>query len=123
MKKPFLKFLLTATLACLTFTLGFYVGRNQSGSQVRLAVPGAMLTAPAQTTAPTDSHSRVNLNTATAQELATLPGIGEVLSQRIVSYREAHGPFLAVEALLEVDGVGEALVEDLRNFLTLGGSQ
>lgn len=121
MKKPFLNFLLTAALACLTFTLGFFLGRNLTHGPVRLAVPAAMLTAPTQAASPAKVGDTVNINTATSRELAALPGIGEVLSQRIVAYREAYGPFRAVEALVDVDGIGEQLVEDIRDLITIGG--
>lgn len=56
----------------------------------------------------------VDLNLATAAELEALPGIGPVLSQRIVEHRDAYGPFTSVDALLEVSGVGPAVLERLR---------
>ena len=58
-------------------------------------------------------------NRATAQELTTLPGIGEVLAQRIVDYREAHGPFRSVEELIAVEGIGEGKLEKLRELVTV----
>ena len=56
----------------------------------------------------------VNINSASAQELQQLSGIGELLSQRIVDYRSAHGPFASVDELTEVPGIGEARLENLR---------
>ena len=50
----------------------------------------------------------VDLNTATAEELDTLPGIGESLARRIIAYREANGPFGSIEEIMEVSGIGEA---------------
>jgi competence protein ComEA len=61
----------------------------------------------------------VNLNTATLDELDTLPGIGEVLAQRILDHRQEHGPFAAVEDLLEVSGIGEKRLEDVRDKVTV----
>ena len=61
----------------------------------------------------------LDLNRATAQELTTLPGIGEVLAQRIVDYREAHGPFRSVEELIAVEGIGEGKLEKLRELVTV----
>ena len=56
----------------------------------------------------------VNLNSATAEELATLPGIGSVLAGRIVGYREEHGAYASVEELRNVPGIGEAKLETIR---------
>lgn len=57
--------------------------------------------------------AKVNLNTADAEELATLPRVGPVLAQRIVDWRKQHGRFTRVEELDAVDGVGPKLLEAL----------
>jgi len=75
--------------------------------------------APAEQTAAPGAEP-VNLNTATAEELQTLPGIGPVLAERIVDYRAAHGAFTEVEELLEVEGIGGAKLDALRGSVTLG---
>ncbi len=62
----------------------------------------------------------VNINTATAQQLATLPGIGEVLAARIVAYRKEHGPFASVDGLLEVEGIGAGKLAKLKPKATTG---
>ena len=61
----------------------------------------------------------VNINTATAEELDVLPGIGPALAGRIIAYREAHGPFTEAEQLLEVSGIGEAVLDGLRDQIVL----
>lgn len=64
---------------------------------------------------------KVNINTATAQELSVkLSGIGGGLAQRIVSYREKHGPFRSVEAIKNVSGIGDKKFESIRNSITVG---
>ena len=61
----------------------------------------------------------VNINTAAAEELDVLPGIGPALAGRIIAYREEHGPFTVVEDLLEVSGSGEKVLDGLRDQIVL----
>ena len=56
----------------------------------------------------------LNINTASAEELQTLPNIGVQMAQRIVDYREQHGKFASVEALQKVKGIGAKTLEKLR---------
>ena len=62
----------------------------------------------------------VDINTADSAALQKLPGIGPALAERILSYREEHGPFRSVEELLKVSGIGEATLEGLRREVTVG---
>lgn len=61
----------------------------------------------------------VNLNTATMEQLDTLPGVGPVTAQSILDWRAEHGRFSAVDELLEVKGIGEATLADLRDRVTV----
>lgn len=60
----------------------------------------------------------INVNTASAEELEELTGIGPALAQEIVSYREGHGAFSCAEDLLNVKGIGEAKLEGFRVEIT-----
>ncbi|OAQ20262.1 helix-hairpin-helix domain-containing protein [Thermosulfurimonas dismutans] len=64
----------------------------------------------------------LNLNTATVEELESLPGIGPALARRIVAYRREHGSFHSVEELLKVKGIGSKRLNTLRAYLTVGAS-
>ena len=57
---------------------------------------------------------RIDINHADAEELTALPGVGAVTARAIVEYREANGPFTALEDLLKVPGVGPATLEAIR---------
>jgi competence protein ComEA len=63
---------------------------------------------------------RVDLNTASAAELETIPGIGPAMAQRILEWRRDHGPFVHVEDLLNVRGIGTKTLEKLRPFVRIG---
>ena len=65
------------------------------------------------------SGSGVSLNSATAEELTELKGVGEVTAQAIVAYREEHGGFKDVEELLEVSGIGPAKLAQLKDQVQL----
>ena len=75
-----------------------------------------LVTAPAQVRP--RGEAPLDLNTADIRALQTLPGIGPARAQRILDYREAHGPFRSVEELAAVEGIGPALVEQLREAVT-----
>lgn len=69
---------------------------------------------------PFSQGSKVNINTASAEELDdVLPGIGPTLAQRIVEYREKHGPFRSVEDLKNVSGIGERRFEQIKDLVTI----
>jgi competence protein ComEA len=82
------------------------------------AQPGA--TAPSGQTDSPPRAGPLNINTATADELDELPGIGEVIAQRIVAYRETNGAFATVDELAEVAGISERMVDELRPLITAG---
>ena len=63
--------------------------------------------------------AKVSLNSATVEQLDTLPGVGPKTAQEIVSYREQHGPFTSVDQLTDVKGIGPAKLASLRPLVTL----
>ena len=66
-------------------------------------------------------ESPVDINTAGAEELKLLRGVGDVLAERIIAYREEHGPFRRVEDITLVRGIGSAVLENNRERLTVSG--
>ena len=89
----------------------------------KITVPAAGETpAPADNAAPSDSGQSgalININTATREELETLPSIGEVRAQAIIAYREEHGGFRTTDELMEVSGIGEKIFADIAPHITV----
>ena len=99
--------------------------------------PTAPTTHPTETSAPTNaatettepstaateptSPGKVNINTASLEELDALPGIGPVIAQRIINYREENGPFTTISELTMVKGIGVTTLEKLKEYITVGG--
>jgi competence protein ComEA len=67
-----------------------------------------------------DSRVKININTATGKELEALPGVGEVIASRIITYREQNGPFRSVDDLIHVEGVSDRAIDSIRELVTIG---
>ncbi|MFC5804376.1 helix-hairpin-helix domain-containing protein [Streptomyces formicae] len=90
------------------------------GEQVVVGVaapPGAGVPGQAGGAGPGQAPGPVSLNTATAEQLDTLPGVGPVLAQHIVDYRTEHGGFRSVDELREVNGIGDRRFADLQSLV------
>ena len=67
---------------------------------------------------PSPSTSLIDINTATAEELTKLPGIGETLAQKIVDYREKNGRFRRSEQLMLIDGISEKRFREIKPYIS-----
>lgn len=90
---------------------------SQAVSRVSSALAESSSTAK-RTTPP--AQPDINLSTATADELCTIPKIGPVLAGRIIEYRDTYGPLSSLDELLEVKGIGEKLYQTLCQYVYLG---
>ncbi|MGE3978121.1 MAG: ComEA family DNA-binding protein [Nitrospira sp.] len=89
--------------------------RNVQGANMKAVA----LTEPSKTAV----HSRLDLNRASARELESLPGIGAVMAQRVIAFRESAGGFRTVEALREVKGIGAKKFDRLKSLVTVSTSK
>lgn len=98
-------------------------GNAANGAAQNGASQGGAQPQPARTLTPAGSAQKgsapVNINTATAEELQTLPRIGPAMAQRIIAWREAHGGFRSVDELDAVPGIGPSMLENLRPLVTV----
>ncbi len=119
----------TVTLLCcalILLTLGISAGRYSvlsvgavvSGSSGHAALP-PITTYAALSAQTSDVPVKININTASAQQLDELPGIGEAISRRIVEYRRQNGEFESLEELMAVSGIGESLFAKIKAYITL----
>ncbi|MBO4937385.1 MAG: ComEA family DNA-binding protein [Oscillospiraceae bacterium] len=122
MKKPFFPFLLVITFAFVGFLGGFFTGRNINRTPVRITAATVACTASEpEASAEPKKPPLVDINTATSDQLQTLPGIGAVLAQRIIDYRTENGQFRTVGDLTNVSGIGIGTLEELLDLITVGG--
>ncbi len=94
----------------------------EDGAAIRVPVQGEAQSPPSRSgdvTIPGVPGSLININTATQTELESLPGIGPVLAQQVIAYREANGPFPSTEAIQNVSGIGPGIFEKIKDMITV----
>lgn len=116
------------TIAFFAFVGGYFLGQSSMGQTVsiRTEFPTPSEEAAVETTAPasaepdaTPTSRKININTASRTELETLPGIGEVLAERIIDYRQNVGKFRTIYDITNVKGIGEKTLAEMEEFITV----
>lgn len=83
------------------------------GEQVVICRPGEAAANPSP------AEKKVNINMASAEELKTLPSIGEVRAQRIIEHREKYGPFTDIKEIMDVSGIGQGIFNQIKDLITI----
>lgn len=92
---------------------------NQASSSAPAAPTPTKTPRPQALVSPKVSKNQTNINTATINQLESLPYIGPVTAQRIIDFRQSRGPFKNIEALDQVKGIGPKTLEKLRPLITI----
>lgn len=126
--RPAERWAIGVTAIVLALTLGLHLGTAGRVPELRVETETPTATAALEPSAgaaaeTTGTDDRIDLNRATAEELQALRGIGPALAERIVAYREEHGPFAKVEELTLVNGISPALLEKNAERLYIGEAE
>ncbi|MBE6982717.1 MAG: helix-hairpin-helix domain-containing protein [Ruminococcaceae bacterium] len=125
MKKSNIWTILVPAFICIAILIGVFIGRISAGDRIQLESQFAAGSDSDNTSGQIggSSHRRIDINTAEPEILDDLPGIGKVLAQNIVDFRNTYGPFESIEDLLKVSGIGEKKLKEIIPYITVGGQK
>lgn len=125
MKNPRFCILTLLTVSICAFLLGFFLGRQTGTVQLQIGAEVTQhpvrISSPSTPTENSENSFPINVNISTAQQLTALPGIGDVLADRIITYREQYGDFISLEELMDVPGISQKRFDAIKDLITIGG--
>lgn len=102
----------------LMLVLGVFIGRNTNSDKVTLKENTVPIS---ETVKMSISDYRLDINKATKIQLMELPGIGEIIADRIIAYRTDNGAFSSIDDLLNVQGIGSTKLQRIEGYIRIGG--
>ena len=113
--------LICITAGFLILLMGIFIGRNMTGNYVPVDKISNLQTQESTQSASVN-NGKININTATSQQLQLLPGIGAATAEKIIAYRETVGEFTSLESLMNVSGIGEKKFAQLKPYIKITDS-
>lgn len=120
------KGVLALTLAFLLVAVGYYLAEQGGGEPYRVSAQtvwtgqvGAAEQEQEKEQETAAGGEKININTATREQLQTLPGIGQTRAEAIIADREANGPFRLPEDITRVSGIGQGILEGILDYITV----
>ena len=105
-----------AAALVIVFTAGYFLGRGNAETEINVSI--------GQDSAERGNagmSNKIDINSAGSEELMSLPGIGEVTAGRIIEYRTENGPFLRIEDIVNVSGIGDGTYMEIKDYITVDG--
>lgn len=106
-----LKFFCIGILICIAVYIGVFIGRTSTRDTINLSNT--------DNSGESNRTAQINLNTATANELCALPGVGSNLAKAIIEYRERYGDYVMITELLYIEGMSKDLFDSIKPYLTV----
>lgn len=119
MLKNISKLFLLGILLCVAVYIGVFIGRTSAGNVINLS---ELEKSSAQEYSADQKFNKIDLNSATADDLNDIPGIGPATAKAIISYREEYGRFYKIDELKDVEGISDTLYESIKSYVTVKDS-